>query len=119
LNISKAFFGFPFINWIGYLPIIKDLRFFVHTTHLFAFSVAICAGMGIAALSDLHTNFRRGLLISLPLGLIITAYLYHFKNSPHSAISLNAGLIALAILVLFQLVLFLKDKKITPPAMAL
>ena len=42
---SKTYLNIPFINWIGYLPLLKHCRFYLHTPFLFSFTVAILSGM--------------------------------------------------------------------------
>ena len=110
LILSKFYFGFPFINWIGYLPVIKDCRFFVHLSHLFAWTVAVCAGMGMQTVLGQKKIFWRGLLFALPSGLMIVLYLFHYRQASHFLISLQASSLALMILAIFQIILFLKDK---------
>ncbi|MEW5894846.1 MAG: YfhO family protein [Candidatus Omnitrophota bacterium] len=108
LNISKTYFGFPFINWIGYLPLFRHCRFYMHTTHLFALSVAMLAGMGVRYAFAQKKMFRRGLIFVVPAAGLTVFYLYHFRKANHFQLSLRACLFAGIIIILFQLLLFLR-----------
>ncbi|MDP2654424.1 MAG: YfhO family protein [Candidatus Omnitrophota bacterium] len=109
LNISKSYFGFPFINWIGYLPILRDCRFFVHTGHLFAFSVAILAGMGIKVILNDRKAFVKSLSVVLPLALMVAGYLWVYRQAAHFPLSLHAGLWAVGALTALSFALSLKN----------
>ncbi len=109
--IAKAY-SVPVINWIGYLPIFNICRFYIHTPHLFALTIAICAGMGARVILTRPKIFLKGLWVSLAVAAIITAHLLFFRRADHFAISLRAGIFSLGVLAAFQLMLFLKDKRI-------
>ena len=111
LIIAKSY-SVPIVNWIGYLPIFNLCRFYIHTTHLFAFSIAILAGMGTRSILLNKNVFKKSLSFSLSMAGIIVLYLFYFRESEHFLISAQASLFALAILFAFQLLLFLKDKEI-------
>jgi len=108
----------PLVNWIGALPLLNKIRFAYHTPFLAAFSTAILTGMGVRlALADKKT-FRKAVIFSL--GLLATAGFYLFQNKAGDflptawrAVGFAAGL-----LLVLQIILFLKDKKILRPAVA-
>lgn len=64
--ISK-YFGFSFINWIGYLPIFNRLIFAKYCIPEFSFCVAALAGYGI---DTLIANKISAKMISLSFGLV-------------------------------------------------
>lgn len=117
-------YGLPIINWIGYLPIFDMCRYAIHSPALAALSIAILAGMGIQAILNTENIFRKGLIFSIGLLLIADIHLMvmhspqtfniapeFFKNVPFS-LPLKATLFAFALLVIFQTILWLKDKKL-------
>ncbi|MFA5087754.1 MAG: YfhO family protein [Candidatus Omnitrophota bacterium] len=110
LFISKAY-GLFYINWIGYLPIFNLCRYSPHILHLFALSLAILAGMGVRAILDNKHHFKKALLFSAPLLLIIGYHLFIYRFYAHFKISLQASLLALGILTAFQLLLFIRKKE--------
>lgn len=111
--IGKAY-GFPVINWIGYLPIFNICRFYIHTPHLFALVVAVLAGMGARSVFAHRKIFTKGLIFTLLLTGVIGLHLFFFRNEDHFSISIRASIFTLGVLGLFLLILFLKDKKIVP-----
>ncbi len=112
LIVSKAY-GFPYINWIGYLPIFNTCRYAIHTPHLVAVSVAILSGMGIRAILLNKNVFRKGLCFSLLLVVLAGINLFLIHHSPNFPIAIKAVKFTAFILIAFQIILFLKDKKIT------
>ncbi len=109
--ITKSY-SVPVVNWIGYLPILDSCRFYVHTYHLFALIIAILAAMGIEAILASRAVFKKGLLFSFITMTAIAAHLFFFKNADHWKISLEASLWAFFILIVFQAILFLKDRSL-------
>jgi len=109
--IAKCY-AVPIINWIGYLPIIRITRFYVHTTFIFALIMAILAGMGIRYLMLRPKLFKKGLYFSLGLGLILLAHLIYVRSADHFSISLRATFFSLGVLTLFQIILYLKDHRL-------
>lgn len=107
---AKNYLKLPFINWIGYLPLFRDVRFYLHTHHLFAFALSIAAGMGIQLILSNKKVFRKGLIFSGIFLLLVGSSLYYFRNRPHLPQSLQASLLGLGILIVFQGFLLLKDK---------
>ncbi len=111
LIVSKGY-SFFYINWIGHLPLFDLCRYASHTLHLTAFTTAVAAGLGIRAVIWGKNLFRKGLIFSLCLIGIIIAHLLRYQNSSHFPISLQASFVALCLLLLFQLILFIKDRKL-------
>jgi len=111
LIISKAY-GFFFINWIGYLPILKMCRWTPHVLHIFALTIAILAGMGVRTILLKRNNSIRALMFSTVLLIIIGIHLFVYRDSAHFDLSIKASLFALGVLACFHIVLFLRDKKL-------
>ncbi len=109
LIIGKAY-ALPIINWIGYLPIFSVCRYYIHTTHLFAFTIAVLAAMGVRTILAGRHVFNKGLLFSLLLMAITGVYLFCFRNEKHFPLSVQASVFTLAILIIFQGLLLIKDK---------
>jgi len=112
LIISKAY-GLFYINWIGHLPLLKMCRFTPHIVHLMALTIAILAGMGIRFILVQKKVFNKALIFSILLSLIIGIHLFIFRSAPHFKISLQASILSLAILICFQLILWIKEKNWT------
>jgi len=112
LNIAKTYIRFFSLSWIVYVPIFRYCRFYPHTAHLFALSVAILAGMGTRVLLSGKKNFRKGLIFTSLLVLSVGALLFHFRKADHFPVSIRAAIVGLCVLFIFQLILFLKDKRI-------
>jgi len=108
--VGKSY-GFPVINWIGYLPLFDAARFYIHTPHLVALSVAILAGMGIRAVAAGTRVFNTGMIFSVLLTAAMGLCLMLFWQENHRQQSIRASLFTLGVLVLFQLILLMKDKK--------
>jgi hypothetical protein len=108
LIIGKEY-GLPFINWIGYLPIFNTCRYAIHTPPLAAFAVAVLSGMGLRCILNEKELFSKGLIFSFLLLLITCAHLIILKDAPHFHISVTASLFALSLLIIFQIILWLKD----------
>lgn len=108
LIIGKEY-GLPFINWLGYLPIFDTCRYAIHTPPFAAFTVAVLSGMGLRYILNAKNLFSKGLIFSVILLLIISAHLIVLKEAQHFRISLTASLFALSLLILFQIILWLKD----------
>ncbi|MCC6758895.1 MAG: YfhO family protein [Candidatus Omnitrophica bacterium] len=111
LIIGKQY-GLPVINWLGYLPIFDVCRYAIHTPPLAAFTVAVLCGMGARTILNGKLLFKKGLFFSIALIVIVLIHLLVLKNSGHIGISLQASLFALCILIIFQVVLWLKDSAI-------
>ncbi len=109
-------YGVPVINWLGHLPLFNVCRYAIHTPPLAAFSVAVLAGLGIQSILDSKNVFRKGLWFSVSLLVLAIIHMIFFSHLTKEEIPftfpLYATLFALGVLVLFQLILFLKDKKI-------
>lgn len=103
-------YGFPFINWIGYLPIFNTCRYAIHTPHLVALSVAILSGMGIRTILLGKNVFKKGMCFSVVMLFWIGINFLYVPNSAKLLIALQASGFALLILILFQIVLWLKDR---------
>jgi len=109
LIVGKQY-GLPFINWLGYLPVFDICRYAIHTPPLAAFTVAVLCGMGAREVLNGKNLFKKGLFFSLGLFLMVVIHLFVLKNAAHIAISIQASLFALTILILFQILLWLKDR---------
>ena len=103
-------YGLPVINWIGYLPVFNVCRYAIHTPPLAAFTVAVLCGMGARTVLNGKQLFRKGLFFSLGLIVIVLIHLAVLRNDAHIGIAIQASVFALAILVLFQIILWLKDR---------
>ncbi|MCB9757603.1 MAG: YfhO family protein [Candidatus Omnitrophica bacterium] len=108
LIIGKEY-GLPFINWIGYLPIFNTCRYAIHTPPLAAFTVAVLSAMGFRCILNARNLFFKGLIFSFLLLLIIAVHLIVLKEAQHFRISINASIFALSLLIIFQIILWLKD----------
>jgi len=96
---AKSHIQIPFINWIGYLPLFNVCRFYHHTAHLFAFSVAVLAGMGIRRLLSGRKFFLGGQIYAGLVILLAGAALVYYRGAEHFSLSVRAvgwGLAALA-----------------------
>ncbi len=111
LIISKEY-GLPFINWIGYLPLFNMCRYAIHTPLLAALSIAILAGMGVSTILSNKRVFLKGLIYSATLLLIAAIHLIFLRTSTILPIAQKASLFALGVLIVFQTILFIKDKKL-------
>jgi len=110
--IGKSY-SFPIINWIGYLPLFDVARFYIHTPHLVALSVAILAGMGIRTVAAGTGVFKKGMIFSVGLALASGFCLIFFWQENHRQQSISASLFTLGVLVMFQLVLLIRDNSST------
>ena len=115
LIISKSY-GLWFINWIGYLPLLKMSRFAYHTPPLVAFFVAVAAGMGVRflLLSRSRGDFARGLLVSVPMALLIIWQLVCSQGQPYWPLAVQASRWALGLLFIWQVILGLNNLNIFP-----
>ncbi len=111
LILSKAY-GFFYINWIGYLPVFSLCRYAIHTPHLAALTTAILAGMGARAILSEKKLFCKGLIFSAGLLGWAVFHLIAYRETLRTGIALNAVYLAAAVLFLFQLILWVKDRKI-------
>ena len=115
LIISKEY-GLPFINWIGYLPVFNTCRYAIHTPHLAAFSVAIAAGMGVRTILFGSDVLRKSLPFTIILSLVVG---FHFlpmsrtilKETLDLSMALAATFYASMILIVFHLIIWLKNRK--------
>jgi hypothetical protein len=108
LIVGKEY-GLPVINWLGYLPVFNVCRYAIHTPPLAAFTVAILCGMGVRAILNDKKLFKKGLLFTTGLAVIVIIHLLVLKNTAHFTISIQASVFALAILLIFQTILWVKD----------
>ncbi|HSV44129.1 MAG TPA: YfhO family protein [Candidatus Bathyarchaeia archaeon] len=111
--IAKEY-GVPLINWVGYLPFFNLIRYAIHTPPLAAFSIAAAAGMGIRAMMIRPSLFRQGLYFSLTLAVITIIHLIVLRGADHFSFSIKAAGYGLALLIIFQALLFLKEKNFLP-----
>ncbi len=110
LIFSKSY-GFPFINWLGYLPLFNMSIFYSHTLHLIAFSTAVLGGMGLRLILGRRSNLLTGAVYSGGLGLIFLIYLFYYPGTSSRHIS-PAGLVyGIAVLALFALILAVKRRR--------
>ncbi len=111
LILSKAY-GLPFINWIGHLPIFDTCRYAIHTPPLAAFCVAVLSGMGFRSITSTKKLFFKALIFTIGLLIIVGIHLYILRHAPHFHISLAASAFAFSLLLIFQIILALKDRHI-------
>jgi len=111
--VSKQY-ALPFINWIGYLPLLNQCRYASHTPVLVAFCVAVLAGMGVRNILSRQTRdiFFQGALFSMILTVVVSIMLYLQIKTPNFSLSIKASLFALGIILAFQTILFLRDRGI-------
>ncbi|MDP2652525.1 MAG: YfhO family protein [Candidatus Omnitrophota bacterium] len=105
-------YGLPVINWLGYLPVFNVCRYAIHSPHLTAFCVALLAGMGVRLLASRRRVFLNGLWFAGTLAAITAIHLTVLKASSTIALGWQAALFAAGLLAAFQLILFLKDRRI-------
>lgn len=111
LILSKAY-GYFYINWIGYLPLFNLCRYAIHTPHLVALTTAILAGMGVRVILGEKKLFFKGLFFSAGLLAWAFFHLIAYRADLRYGIALKAFYLAAAVLCAFQMILWLKDKKI-------
>ncbi|HSV43731.1 MAG TPA: hypothetical protein VLJ10_04170 [Candidatus Bathyarchaeia archaeon] len=109
LIFLKSYVNFPLTNWIGLLPGLRHCRFVHHSQYLFAFSLAMLAGMGARFFSSRKPVLPAGLIYGIPLSIFIALVLAHHRNAPHAKLSLQSSLLGLSMLVLFLGLLWGKD----------
>ncbi|MFH1360464.1 MAG: YfhO family protein [Candidatus Omnitrophota bacterium] len=108
--IGKSY-NVPVINLIGYLPLFNLCRFAIHTLHLSSLCVAVLGGMGIRMICAGKHVFKKGLVYSGLLTVIVAIHLYIFRGAAYRSLSINASIFALALLMIFQLILLIRDKR--------
>lgn len=109
LIISKEY-GLFFINWIGTLPVFNVCRYAIHTPHLAAFSVAVAAGMGARTILLRPHVFVKALPFTLVLLLTAAAHFEYQRSSLDLSFAVPAFCFAAGLLVVFQILLWAKDK---------
>lgn len=110
LIVGKEY-GLPVINWLGHLPLFNACRYAIHTPHLVAFTTAVLAGMGLRTVLLNRNLFSKGLYFSITLMIIVGAHFIFLRNKFDQSLALKAGLLAGVLLIVFQIVLHLKDRK--------
>ncbi len=109
LIVSKAY-SYPFINWVGYLPIFNLCRYAIHTPHLVAFSTAIAAGMGLRLILAQKNVLLKSLSVAaIGTGLVLFN-LWQRRGSDNFPIALEATVFFLVILAILYGLLFLRFK---------
>ena len=73
-------------------------------------AIAVLAGMGLRTVLFNRNLFIKGLLFSITLMIIVSAHLFILKGKVDASLALKAGLFAGVLLILFQILLFLKDR---------
>jgi hypothetical protein len=104
-------YGLPVINWLGHLPLFNACRYAIHTPHLVAFTIAVLAGMGLRTVLLNRCLFAKGLYYSITLIVIISAHFFFLKGKLDQSLALRASLLAGVLLIIFQMLLLLKDRK--------
>ncbi len=79
LFIILKYFGFFLVNWVGHLPFFKLLIFTKYPQPVFAFCIAILAGMGIEALIQRRMTPRS---LVYPLALLVGLASLYFLIKP-------------------------------------
>ncbi|MFP4472970.1 MAG: YfhO family protein [Candidatus Omnitrophota bacterium] len=108
--LAKAY-GLPIINWIGHIPPFDLPRYAIHSPPLAAFSAAAAAGMGVR-LCQKKPPLQGAIIFSAGLMLITATHLLVLKNSEHITLSLRAAAYALALLIIWLILLTLRKQKI-------
>ncbi len=111
LILSKAY-GLPFINWVGHLPVFDTCRYAIHTPPLAAFCVAVLSGMGFRSITSSKKLFFKALIFTVGLLMIVGIHLYILRHAPHFHISLAASAFAFSLLLIFQIILAFKDRRL-------
>ena len=104
-------YGWPIVNWIGALPIFNMCRFSLHTVHLIALSMAICAGAGCRAITIAPKSFLKGLVFCVAFWAIIFWSTWGRSSLFDLKLAHQAIIFAGCLLVLLLIVLWMKDKK--------
>lgn len=105
----KSYVDFPVTNWIGWLPGFRHCRFTHHTQHLFAFSIAVLAGMGMRYFLSQKPCLRVGAFYGGLLITLIGLALFHDRNTVHAALASRSCLQGLGILIIFMSLLAIKN----------
>ncbi|MEW5894854.1 MAG: YfhO family protein [Candidatus Omnitrophota bacterium] len=109
--IAKEY-GFPGVNWIGYLPFFNLVRYAIHTPPFAAFSIAVLAGMGTRAILIQKSLLKQGLLLSLVVVVLTAVNLFLVRNAGHFHISLKSAGYALLLTACFLAILLIRKKSI-------
>ncbi len=115
LIISKQY-GLPFINWIGHLPLFSMCRYAIHAPALAALTVSVLAGMGVQTVLDRPRHFLKGLFFAAGLITIILVHLIRLRGHDSFPIAMKASGFAFILLLIFLLILLIKDKQKIPRA---
>ncbi len=114
LNMTKTYFDFPFFQAIEVLPLFRNCRFYPHTVHLFTLNIAMLAAMGTRVIFAKKDNLKKAIYLAVPLILIWGKALYDLQKTyyfPHSVQASKTGFI---LLIVFLLILWLKDHASAP-----
>ena len=109
LIIAKQY-GLPFINWIGHIPFFSMCRYAIHTPPLAALTVAILAGMGIQTIQEKDKLFIKGMIFAVILISIVGTHFFFLNSKAEFATALKASGFALIILIIFLLILLIREK---------
>ncbi len=103
LLFAKNYLDFPLTNWVGHLPVLRILRFYFHTPHLFAFSFSILAGMGIRVwMAKRFRLWPAAAVFSAILLALALEGLVHYRGAGHFMLSVKATVTGLIILAAFN-----------------
>ena len=105
-------YGVPIIHMLGHLPFFELIRYAIHTPPVAAFTVAVLAGLGTQTIIDEEKVSLKGLIFNIALIVITLGHIFVLRSSESINISIKAGLFALGIILIFQAIMFCKDRKI-------
>jgi hypothetical protein len=104
-------YGWPVINWVGYLPVLKMLRYAYHTPPLVAFSLAVAAAMGLRAVRYGKRNFVKGGLYVLIITGVIFFSLIKYHRAEFFPLAQQSAVFAFALCAVYLLILLARDYK--------
>jgi len=105
LIFAKSYIDFPLINWIGGLPFFRLCRFVHHTHYLFAFTIAILAGMGIRHVLSRKPTILLGILFACILTGFIGFNLFQYRHAEHFPLSVRSSLLGGIFLLAYLFIL--------------
>ncbi len=110
LMIAKSY-SFAFINWIGYLPVFDNCRYYIHTPHLVALCVSLAAGMGVRTVIVGKKAFLKSRVLSVVFVIVIGINLWLVRSTHYWPTAIAASRFAWVVMFYFLLILWFKDNK--------
>jgi len=113
LLIGKDY-AWPLINQLGNLPILNNFRFSFHTPPFTAFTLAVATGMGLRHVLTKKRSLPVFLAFTIGLSVFILFEFLRSRSAEHAGHALAAVGLAALFLVLANVLLFIKDKRLLP-----